>query len=385
MYAGCGPQAWLDVDYLHWWLKNAPLPVPLLTTSPPSTSPSTGSFGILDRPGTEVVLGNTSLDQGQANGVRVTAGAWLDCFRWPGCRPVGLEVSYFNVGQIAAHVEEHATPIGQPLLARPVMNALTNSETSFVVSAPTLFGGDRNAFKVDTSTQLWGAEANFYAPICGTCNLMVGGLLGFRYLNLEESLDLTQITQPIGQGIEFFEGAPLRQPNALIVRDHFGTRNHFYGAQLGAQATFRYMRLSLDVTTKLALGTVDEVVSIDGSTTARGLLIGSTTVPGGLLALGSNTGKFGRDQFALLPEGMVRLSYQLTDNFAVNVGYSALYISEVARPGHQIDRSVNPNLLPASQTFGQPVTDPALLRPNFDFHGTDFSAHGISAGFTLSF
>ena len=37
-------------------------------------------------------------------------------------------------------------------------------------------------------------------------------------------------------------------------------------------------------------------------------------------------------------------------------GYSFMYWSNVVRPGDQIDRNLNPNLIPTSATFGGPAT-----------------------------
>jgi hypothetical protein len=56
------------------------------------------------------------------------------------------------------------------------------------------------------------------------------------------------------------------------------------------------------------------------------------------------------------------------------VGYNFLYWSNVIRPGNQVDRVINPNLLPPANGLGGPN------RPTFEFHGSDFWAQGVSFG-----
>src|SRR5437763_4540304 len=47
---------WASGEYLLWWLKDAPLSVPLVTTGP------AGSSGLLGADGTSVVLGNADIN-----------------------------------------------------------------------------------------------------------------------------------------------------------------------------------------------------------------------------------------------------------------------------------------------------------------------------------
>ena len=65
------------------------------------------------------------------------------------------------------------------------------------------------------------------------------------------------------------------------------------------------------------------------------------------------------------------------------LGGTFLYISNVARPGDQIDRVVNRTELPSSQSFSPLVGGP--VRPAFNWSGTDFWATGVSFGIGLRF
>jgi hypothetical protein len=381
MYTNWGPGFWIDADWLHFWFKNAPIAAPLLTTGPVPLSATSG-FGVLNQPGTQTVIGDQNIDQGQTDGARITVGGWWDPYCAPGKPQVGWEASYFVLPRVSTTLQQAGDNLGNPVLARPVIDAGTNQETSLIVSAPGVFATTGSGFTVSTSTEMWGAEANAFLPIYGSCHCLFGALLGFRYINLEESLEISQSSTPLMNGISFFSGLPVRTGESLTVFDDFETRNNFYGGQVGASLAFHYNRLALTAVGKLALGTMHQVVEINGNTTLNGPGF-SQSVPGGLLALSSNSGGFGHYEFAVVPEGSLTLSYQIHEHISLTAGYTFLYANNVVRPGQQIDRTVNASLLPTSETFGQPTL--AGARPAFQFQRSDFWAQGITAGISLSF
>src|SRR5437879_3605898 len=71
---------WARGEYLLWWVKNAPLPVPLVTTGDPNTGLRAGVniAGAIGQPGTQVLVGNNSENLGAFSGMRFTLGGWLD-------------------------------------------------------------------------------------------------------------------------------------------------------------------------------------------------------------------------------------------------------------------------------------------------------------------
>lgn len=95
----------------------------------------------------------------------------------------------------------------------------------------------------------------------------------------------------------------------------------------------------------------------------------STTTTGGLYSQPTNLGSHRRGEFAVVPEIGVKLGYQLTDHVALTFGYSFVDLSNVLRPGDQIDRSIN---------FVPPAT--GTTHPAFAFHGSDYWAQGINFG-----
>lgn len=382
LYSNCGPCWWVDGEWLNWRFKNMFVPGPLLTTGLETNPPQAG-FGVIGRPGTQVLLNNLSIDNGRANGGRATIGGWIEPYRAPGAQAWGFEASIFALGRVTSRFDADASALGSPLLARPVVDATTGQNTALVVTAPGLFGGGPGAFHYESSTELWGAEANLFRPLIGKCHFLLGALVGFRYLNLEESFDVSSTTTTaLGNGVTFFNGIPVRMPDGITVNDDFETRNNFYGGQVGLQATYRYNAFSITGVGKLGMGDMHEAVIVNGQTT---LLQGGQPImstPGGLYALGTNSGGHSRDAFALVPEGKVTLSYQVFENVALNVGYSFLYINNVVRPGDHIDNVINQTQLPSSQTFG-PLMGPA--RPAIDLHESSFWAQGVSAGLSINF
>jgi hypothetical protein len=65
----------------------------------------------------------------------------------------------------------------------------------------------------------------------------------------------------------------------------------------------------------------------------------------------------------------------------VRVGYSFLYISNVLRPGNQVNRVTSANLVPSDQGYAQ--AGPNL--PVYQFHTSTFWAQGLNLGLDFHF
>jgi hypothetical protein len=200
-------------------------------------------------------------------------------------------------------------------------------------------------------------------------------LAGFRYLELDEGLGVAEVLAVDPQ-------VPLLGGNRFQVLDQFDAQNRYYGGQLGARAEYRQDRFFVDFLGKLALGWTHEVVGINGSTVIASPGGQPAVGRGGLLAQPTNSGHWHRDAFAVLPEVGVTVGYQVNQYLRAFLGYSFLYLSSVARPGDQIDRSVNISQAPLNQgTSG--LVGPA--RPVFVFKDTDFWVQGINFGMEVRF
>jgi hypothetical protein len=350
----CGPSCWVGAEYLLWWIKNGPLPVPLVTTG----NPFGANPGALTDPATRVLLGDRSFDYGPFSGLRITAGGWVEpTHRW------GVEGSGFFLGQRSASAAV-ATPNGLTPLFVPFFSATLPGETALPITTP----GTGTAAAVSSSSRLWGADVNGLFNVFRTDFYHVEALAGFRYLDLQESLNFNVVTQT--------PFAPLGGAAVLgSLTDSFGTRNQFYGPQIGGKAGVRWGRFTADLTAKVALGVMHESVNIAGqkSLTVPALPGTSFTVPGGIFAEPSNIGRRTQNEFAVIPEVGLQLGYNITSHLRTFVGYNFLYASNVARPGDQINRNLN-----LTQVLGTPPIGPA--QPSPLFRHTDFWAQGITFG-----
>jgi hypothetical protein len=374
-------RTWLDADYLLWWLSPAPSGPALLTTGT-LTSPTTLGSGILGTPGTSILAGNGNLNTGPYSGFRI-GGGWINCDN-----SFGLEGNFFYLAPQGTQETFSSDSSGNPLLARPIIDARTGSETVLFVSAPNAFNG---SFTVNSTTSLFGFDANMLLPWyrCYACDDQDLGyyltpVAGFRYLNLRDDLTMSQSSNVLLDGVGFFNGQPITNGGNVSLTDDFRTLNQFYGGQIGLKAGLTWWRFTLNGTAKVALGSMREEANISGSTTGYNATFGVTqTVPGGLYALSSNIGSYSRNMLAVVPEGTLNFAVEITPQIKLTVGYTMLYISNVARPGDLIDRTVNNTLLPSSQSYNPSIPGPQ--RPGFTWSGTDFWAQGINVGLSLRF
>jgi hypothetical protein len=351
---------WGRGEYLLWWVKDGPLPLPLVTTGNPSIGHLAGTIG---QPSTVVLYGGSALDYGTFSGMRYTFGGWLD-----DDRIVGLEASAFLLERRSTSFAARSDNAGNPPLYVPAFNVGLGREDSLVVADPTLqFGG---GVAVITTTRLWGTEANWLLNVLREEAWNVALLAGFRQFDLQEAFRLDNTTTDLALG------------TVTTLQDRFGTRNQFFGSQLGGHIGFQTESLSVAVTGKVALGQTHEVVAVNGNITQTGPLAptpGSFT--GGFFAQPTNIRRKSHNQFTAIPQVQGKLAYNLGGNVAAFVGYDFLYWDRVVRPGNQIDRNLNLSQSPvfgAGALTGPPV--PARL-----FNRSDFWAHGITFGLEARF
>ncbi len=355
---GCGGctfdnRYYISADFLLWWIKGSNTP-PLVTRG----STSDAVPGALGLPGTSVLFGGHGVEDNPFPGGRLDLGYWFGDQHL-----LGVDVGGFFLGQQGRNFS--ATSFGNPVLARPIIDALTGTETTELVAGPGVLAGTIN---VRTESQLWGYEANlrsnlFCGKVCGA-DYYVDGILGFRGLGLDESLTVNEALTVIG-------GPSAGQQFA--INDRFATSNRFYGAQIGTLSEFRWGRWVLDLNGKIGFGPTEELVRISGSTAITPLGGATRTFNGGLLALPTNIGHYDRNEFTVVPEFGLNIGYQWTDHTRFYIGYDFLYWSSVVRPGNQIDRTVNPNLLP-------PAVGGGPARPAFTYNASDFWAQGLTFG-----
>jgi len=328
-----------SADYLFWFMKAQPIPGNLsLSVSQPSSVPQPP-------------------ENGQSGG-RFFLGTWLN-----DRQDLGVEAGYFFLGTRSA----------------------SNSQTfpgSNLSNKPIFQGIDSESAQLSSSTKLWGAEANaryqIWRGICDESHRISGYLDflgGFRYMDLSEGLTIDSSTK--------FSTAPVLLSNAtLTTSDSFGTHNNYYAGQLGFDGGLNWGRFDVNMYTKIGLGENHETVVIGGSTQVSAPpVLGNFTVPGGFYAQPGNSGRFNHDQFAVLPEAGFNVGFKVSDHCRLAVGYTLVYLSNVVRPGDQIDTAAG-GTRPPLYIFNAG----ARPQPMFTgFNESSFWAQGINLTVEISY
>jgi len=375
----CGkPSFWVNADYLMWWVKQAPSSNPLVVTGP-----ATDQFpGALDQPHTQVLYGNQNINFNMFSGLRLSAGMWSKDQRF------GFEMSGFSLQQNSASSTFSGNASGQPFIGIPFINARTGNENVYFVSQnfadPNLTAMMTGSVNIRSTSELWGWEANGLWNYYRSSMVNASLVAGFKSMRLNESLQINESLRNLSPGGALtFGGATVDPSQSVSTYDQFSTQNTFYGGQLGTRLHFEYNRFSLDLTGKAALGVSQEVVNIAGGSALQNIT-GTTisTLPGGVFAQTSNIGSYSQNKFAVVPEGNVNLNYAVTDWCVLRAGYTFIYWSSVVRPGNQLDRSINPGLVPTDATY--PSGGPS--HPAFTSGQTStFWTQGINFGLELRF
>jgi len=367
--AGCTPwdccpgndfRCWGSIEEMLWWISNGPLPGPLVTTGNPALGHMSGTA--LD-PSTKVLFGGSSMDYGTFNGLRVTLGGWIGPER-----TFGLEVSAFLLEERSVHFAADSNAQGNPPLYIPGYDATNGNRANSAIVADPL-AGFAGGVSVVSTTRLWGTEVNGVFGAWSSCAWSGSFLLGLRYIDLLETLELQNSTETTaGTGL-------------TSLSDRFETRNQFLGANFGAKASYQYGFWFVDVIGKIALGSNREFVDINGNSTQALSGGGTMNSVGGLLTQPTNISRTYRDEFGVIPELVVKAGVDVCNNVRVYVGYDLLYWNQVVRPGSQVDLNLN---LTQSPNFG-PGTLSGPARPEPLFNRTDFWANGVTFGMEVRY
>ena len=192
-------------------------------------------------------------------------------------------------------------------------------------------------------------------------------VFGFRYLDLNENLTLN------------YAALDTATNGALTTTDGFGARNQFFGGQFGVRYEVALDRWNFDTSAMLAMGLMRETIRIAGATTVTNGAFGFAdgTTAGGIFAEPSNIGAAQRDVFAAVPELHFKVGYTLTPAIQPYFAYNVLFLSDVARPGNQIDRNINPT---QNAFFVPPGTLVGAGLPLATIHGTGLCVQGMQIG-----
>ncbi len=362
--AAPAPRWWVGAEYLHWWIKDGPLSTPLVTTGPVVNNLTP----VLGQPGTQVLIGGRDIKFGGQSGARFALGGWIDSGQ-----TLGVEGTYFFLAKhgVSSSVSSSGAS-DSAFLALPFYDVTVPGESSTRIALP---GGFSGTAILTTSTRLQGWEVTGVASLACTPRFRLEGLGGFRYWNLEEDLAFTTDSVTVIGPQDIFR-----------TRDAFAAGNHFYGGQVGLRGEYAWGALFIEGAGKVALGNMHQTVNINGELVTNDFnnLGPAQVFPGGYFTQRTNIGRTSHDRFAVIPEVNVKLGLRLGSQFRAWAGYSFQYVSDVVRPGDQIDRGINPVQAPAitgvpDAAFSGPARPAALFRT------TDFWAHGLNVGLELRF
>ena len=362
---------WARSEYLYWQGKGDRLPA-LVTVSPAGTAQTQGVIpvaGALGQATTTVVFGDARFNNTERPGGRLTIG--YGHFS-------GIQVDYYRLENSSA--EFSITSDGDPILARPFEDVTLAANNALIVAMPNFFDAAlMQTFDIEGNITVKAASVVQSAGVLyrhliwmesnpeydGFWRLNLVG--GYRFFDLDDSLTITDTVFPLGG---FFALG-----TSISHIDQFTTENEFHGGEIGLLFSGHRRRLSLDLTAKVALGNMHQVLDINGVRNVFDpVAMSITSSPEGLLAQSTNIGRYTRDEFSVIPEVGVNVGVQLTCRVKAVAGYTFIYASQTQRPGDAIDLLLNRS----SPLVG--AARPAV-------HGNDsfFWLHGGTAGIEVRY
>jgi hypothetical protein len=360
------PSGWVSAEFLLWLANRGKVITPLLTTGPAQTTTPPGA---LDDPKTQILLGSDFLRFGTYPGIRGSAGYWFTSDRlW------GVELTGFWAGATGLSQAVPGSSASSGVLARPFVDARDGTAAVALISFPNVFTG---SIQFSASSEVYGTELNCVGKLLHHDMCDINVLAGLRWLEFAERLNIASNSFTLQDDVIAFNNALLPANTTVFFFDHFATKNRFIGPQIGINGTCHLGSMFLDLAGKLALGDTQQVVDIQGSTT-RVLPDGSTaTLPGGVYALNSNSGRFTHDAFSVVPEVQVTIGYQCLECLRFFFTYDFLYWTQTLRPGDQINPLLNPARIPTFLGY-DPTAGPA--EPTVPFRAHGFWIQGVSIG-----
>ncbi len=368
---------YLNLDALGWWVKGDRLP-PLVTSSPIGTPQD--QAGVLGLPSTTVLFGDQYVNTGIRWGGRAQGGVWLDDFQ-----TFAIEGHYYGLTSADTSFSmdsDFSADPGATIMARPFFDAnpLVDAQRARLTAYPDFaVPGAMPPLVIDLNGSIGIEERSFIQSAGGGVRYAVGPyngparlflLGGYRFFELDEALAITT------SSTASFDPYP-SDAGYLISQDSFSTTNIFNGGELGLGAEFNRNRWTLGIESRLALGNMNQQLMILGETAAIYDVYAASYL-GGLLAQPTNIGTFTQNKFAMIPQLDVKLGLRVLPRLRLTVGYNFTYVTNVLRPGGQVDLNVN-----STQFAGGALTGPAV--PTVLMDTTSIWLQGITMGLDFRF
>ena len=359
LFDRCPEDSWLSTEFLLWHTQDRDSPA-LVATGP------VPGFPVL--PNAQVAFGDKL--QGEfSGGFRLDTGKYVTENFGVGLR---FWILANNNDSFFATASQDPTRPGQLIsMTRPFFNTTTGTEDALAIStngslilSPAGAGTEGKVW-ADSAVNMWAAEAYTRLRLKCNDNCQVDFLSGYSHLNLDDTLRISSDTLVI--------------PNTVfLAHDEFETRNQFDGGQLGFELSVTEGRLTFRSMTKVHRGNMNQQVSIEGTHFLGGLGDPIVYQDGGFLAQG-NQGNYERNKFAFIPEANFKLEYCIRNNISLSMGYSFLYFDNVALAGSQIDRNINPTVIPGGGG------GPFPANPSFTFNDSGMWVQGLDLGLRWDF
>lgn len=351
----------VSADYLSGFIRSVGLP-PLLTSSPQGTSMATA--GVLGQ-NSPVTFGGDNVGGNYRAGFQLGAGGWLDADR-----TFGVEAGFFMLDNQNSSTFINS-PTANPIIARPFVDVTTGLQASQLIAFPGLATGSAAA-SAETG-YFYSANVDFKEIFYTNGGFHLESLLGYRFLRFDDRLGVDTNETAVGSGL-------VAAGTNILTSDRFTALNTFHAADFGLRAVYEGDNWSVTLLSKLAVGNIHRSVGIAGTTTV-GVPGGGAPIEsnGGLLALSSNIGVYDSNDWVIAPEGSINFAWDITRNVRVNLGYTFLYWTDVARAATQANLNVNPNLLPPA------VSGPTALNPAFTLQKSDLWVQTINLGLEFRF
>ncbi len=348
---------YLNAEYILWTIRETPLKT--FSASVPvsfgvNSTAAVAAFAPFVFVGTVNVvpaaLGELEGEDLNRNGARFTIG----CAMGDG---IAVELSYFQLEKMnfsAAFAGDgkftFTVPGGGAAGTVNVINSVTGSATEKI--------------------GLWGAELNCRDRALVMGPFSVDGLIGFRYVNLDEiigtvgGLTLASATSNGAVGFGPPPAGSLGLPNTFPFATVLGTANRVYMGQIGLQGELALGNFFLGGWLKAGVGADDQQAKIFASGTAPGF------------------GTVSRTRMDLLGEWNLNAGWQITSHLRASVGYNFLYLKNVVRPGNAISTSGAAITLSSIDLAGATFVP---TRSAERVHDDKFFTHGWTFGLELNF
>lgn len=333
-----------------------------------------------------------SIDLGEHKGGRLTFGWWfdddLDC---------GIEASAFILEKRSQNFRNTSVNTSNQLTLDTGVN-----DRTFVLPAdgntPTLTSSTPIAFPAQAQAELrgtiWtefmGAELNVRTSGYEYGILTFGSLMGARYLQFEEGLSVNnqvtlsqlQVTRGVGTNgdVGVVRSAPFL-PITFSTNDDIRTHNYIIAPQVGLKAEAYYWGFFFNAQGKVALGANIQEIETIGITTQTSSNFVLNNAMGGLLSGPSDQNDLTRVRISIIPEINLKLGYDCGERFRFWIGYDALYMQHVIRPGEQTSyTTLNTNVSVGDNEGLLTVTQPTIR-----FSDLDVWVQGINFGVELHY